>query len=260
MIDFFPSRAIAIEIGSFAIHWYGLLYLLAFLLGYGMVLRLQRYRNIKLSTEEWSSLLSWIILSVIVGGRLGYVLFYEPVYFFSHPIEVFAVWKGGMSSHGGFICVAIALIWVSLRRKIPLLALADILVVPAAIGLALGRVGNFINLELYGEPTSMIWGIAIPGLEELRHPTQIYAVAKNLFIALMCYLLLRKTVGTRRSGSVLAVFLLLYSVLRFLLEYIRVPTHPNIVLVGIELTRGQWLTMPLFAIGVMLLIWTLLRR
>jgi len=245
-----------VEIGSFAIHWYGLLYLLAFLLGFGMVQRLQRYRDVRFSTEEWSSVLSWIILGVIIGGRLGYVFFYEPQYFLAHPLEIVAVWRGGMSSHGGFIGVALAMLWVAYKRNVPLLAFADILVVPAAIGLALGRVGNFINLELYGTPTVLPWGIAVPGIEGLQHPTQLYAVAKDLFIALACYILLCQTAGARKQGSVFALFLVLYSAFRFLIEYIRVPTHPNVFVAGMEFTRGQVLTVPLFVIGVLLLFWS----
>lgn len=255
MIDVFPSRTVAVQLGGLAIHWYGILYVVAFGVGYLLVQRLQRYRAIDLSSEQWSSLLSWVVLGVILGGRLGYVFLYEPVYFVQHPLEIFAVWKGGMSSHGGFIGVMAALLWVSWRSSIPFLALMDTIAVPAALGLALGRVGNFINLELYGTATDVPWGMEFPGAQGVRHPTQLYALLKNLFIAAACMSALHWTKGERWNGIVIALFAVFYSVLRFALEYVRVPTHQGIAIAGIEFTRGQVFTMPLLAAGVVLLLW-----
>src|SRR5262245_54348329 len=111
MISFFPSREVALSIGSFSLHWYGLLYFAAFVVAWYLLPRLQKYRGLNLSSDEWSSILSWAVVGVIVGGRLGFVLFYEPSYYLSHPLEIFAVWKGGMASHGGFIGVALAMFW-----------------------------------------------------------------------------------------------------------------------------------------------------
>ncbi|MFA7681802.1 MAG: prolipoprotein diacylglyceryl transferase [Candidatus Peribacteraceae bacterium] len=255
MVTFFPTRAIAVEILGFSIHWYGLMYLTGFLIAFLLLPRLQRYRKFTLSSDDWSALLSWSIIGVLVGGRLGFVFFYEPLYFMAHPLEIVQVWHGGMSSHGGFLGVAIA-VYVACRKKnIDPLALADILVVPAAIGLALGRLGNYVNQELYGTVTNLPWAIAVSGVEGLRHPTQFYAIAKDLFSAAVCFWYLR---STTRAGSVIALFLILYGVLRFFVEYVRVQPYGLITLGVVTLSYGQLLTLPLVLAGVFL--WWKIRR
>ena len=182
-MEIFPSRQVALELLGFSVHWYGLLYLLAFLLTYFLIMRLQHLRSLELDKEVVSSLLSWAVGGVIVGGRIGYVLFYEYAYFSENTLEVLAVWNGGMSSHGGFIGVAIAL-GIALKKKgIPVLPFLDVITVPIALGLACGRFGNFINWELYGTVTDVPWAMAIPGVEGLRHPTFFYALAKDLLIS-----------------------------------------------------------------------------
>lgn len=250
MIDLFPSREVAFVLAGFPVHWYGLLYFAGFLIAWFLLPRLQRLRGLHLTGDDWSSLLSWGVVGVIVGGRLGYVLFYDPRYFLAHPADIVAVWKGGMSSHGGFIGVTLALLWALRARRGQLLRIADVVVVPVAIGLALGRFGNFINQELYGTVTSLPWGIEIPGVEGARHPTQLYAVAKNLFIALSCFLFLRRSFY--RPGRVFALFLLLYGVLRFLIEFVR---DQGPAFQG-PLSEGQVLTIPVFLAGVLLWWWT----
>ena len=251
MIAFFPSRPVALSLFGFEIHWYGLLYLAGFLIAAYLLPRLQRYRALGLAHAEWMSLLEWSIVGVIVGGRLGYVLFYEPQYFFSTPSKIFAFWQGGMSFHGGFLGVLIVLILWSRRHHVPLLALADVIVVPVAIGLALGRVGNFINQELYGTVTTLPWGMAFPGAEGLRHPIQLYAVGKDLLIAGICFWYLHLTrESVRRHGCTAAAFLILYGVGRFLLEYLREQQYPLTDIFGVVLTRGQLLTLPLLVLGM----------
>lgn len=247
MIDFFPSRVIAVEILGFNVHWYGLLYFAGFVIAWVLLPRLQRERELSLSSDEWSRLISWIVVGVIVGGRLGYVLFYDPWYYLSNPLEIFAVWKGGMASHGGFIGVTLAMLWALRKNKHQIFAIADVLVIPVAIGLALGRVGNFINQELYGTVTTLPWGITIPSEETLRHPTQIYAVIKDLFIALVCYLHLKRRPFI--AGRTLALFLMLYGVLRFLVEFVR--DQQGVYVWGV-LSEGQLLTIPVFIAGVIL--------
>ena len=259
MLRFFPSRTVAIAILNFEVHWYGLLYLAGFVIAWMLLPRLQKFRSIALSTDEWSGILSASVLGVIIGGRLGFVLFYEPGYYLAHPLEIVAVWKGGMASHGGFIGVAIALL-IALRHRTrnEVLRIADIVVVPVAIGLALGRIGNFINQELYGTVTTFPWGIVIPGEEGLRHPTQIYAVIKDLSIAVLCFLHLVRTGGTSsvlRPGRTFALFLMLYGFLRFLVEELRVQDHALINFGVVELSRGQLLTVPIFIAGVVLWWW-----
>lgn len=249
MLTLFPTRQVALELLGFSIHWYGLLYLLAFLLSYHLIFRLQHLRSLELNTEAISSLLSWAIVGVIVGGRMGYVLFYEYAYFSQHPLEVFSVWNGGMSSHGGFIGVALAL-GIALRKKgIPFLQFLDIITVPIALGLALGRLGNFINWELYGSITNVSWAMAIPGVEGLRHPTFFYALGKDLCIAAVCFRHLQ--LSYPRPGETFAIFLLLYGVLRYIVEYYRDQPYGFFEVGVLSISRGQLLTLPLIVIGLL---------
>lgn len=250
MIEFFPSRTVAIELFGFAVHWYGLLYLAGFLLGYVLLPHLQRYRGLALSKEDWAEILSFSVIGVIVGGRLGYVLLYDPMQYVADPLEIFAVWNGGMASHGGFIGVFLALLYVTHKRHIPLLQLFDVVVVPVAIGLALGRLGNFINQELYGTVTNLPWGISIPNVEGLRHPTQLYAMLKDLLIAAVCFVHLR--LPSDRAGRTGALFVGLYAILRFLIEFLRVPSHAPFIVGALSITRGQTYTIPLLLIAIAL--------
>ncbi len=254
VIEFFPTRQVALELFGFGIHWYGIMYLLAFVIAAYLLPHLQQYRNLNISKDEWSSIIAWAVVGVLVGGRLGYVFFYEPGYFLSHPQDIIAVWKGGMASHGGFIGVALALLWALRKRKKDLLAIADLAVVPAAIGLAFGRFGNFINLELYGTATALPWGITIPGLEGLYHPVQLYAVAKDLLIASICFWHL-KYVKPVITGQTCALFFMLYGVLRFITEYFRFQSYPLIDLEIAQISRGQLFTIPVFLFGAFLWQW-----
>ncbi len=252
MISFFPSRTVALEFFGFSVHWYGIMYFLAFVLAWFLLPKLQRKRGLALSQDEWSGLLSAVVLGVIIGGRLGFVLFYEPAYFLAHPLKVVAVWEGGMASHGGFIGVAVALWWkLKNKRWDTVWRVADILTVPIAIGLMLGRLGNFINLELYGTMTDVPWAMAIPGVEGLRHPTQIYAMMKDALIAAVCFWHLSKS-STVRPGTTMALFLMLYGVLRFIVEIYRDQT--NVAMFGL-LSEGQVLTIPIVLVGLGLLLW-----
>jgi phosphatidylglycerol:prolipoprotein diacylglycerol transferase len=175
------------------------------------------------------------------------VLFYDLSTYVSDPLELFKVWHGGMSSHGGFLGVILALVFSARKQRISLLALGDIVVVPIAIGLALGRVGNFINQELYGIPTTLPWGIIIPGVEGLRHPTQLYAVIKDLFIACVCFWHVR--LPSPSNGQTAGIFLLLYGMLRFALEFLREPTHTALIIGPMILTRGQVYSVPIVIAG-----------
>jgi phosphatidylglycerol---prolipoprotein diacylglyceryl transferase len=248
----FPTRQIIISLGPLAIHWYGVMYLLAFLLAWKLIPFLAKKKHISFSQDDVSNILFAGILGVLIGGRFGYIIFYGAEYYGKHPWEMFAVWKGGMSSHGGFIGVAITMLIVfnNLKGRVTIWQLGDLIVVPVAIGLALGRVGNFINLELYGPVTHLPWAISIPGVEGLRHPTPLYAAAKDLLIAGVCFFHLMKS---QREGTTLGIFLILYGILRFLIENVRMETAPGFDLGILELTRGQMLTIPIFIIGLIIL-------
>ncbi len=257
MIDFFPAQNIALRIAGFPIYWYGILYLVAFVTAAVLLPRLQELRKLKLSKGEWNDILTWAVVGVLLGGRLGYVLFYRFADFLQNPILLFDVRSGGMASHGGMIGVALAFAWVMRKRAwSEKLSIADIAVVPVAIGLALGRFGNFLNQELYGTVTTLPWGMEFDGVQGLRHPTQLYAIAKDLSIAALCYWYLRRTMTSFVPGRALALFLMLYGVLRFIVEIFRDQT--GITMWG-PLSEGQVLTVPVFLVGAAIWYWTVHR-
>ncbi|MBI3420976.1 MAG: prolipoprotein diacylglyceryl transferase [Candidatus Sungbacteria bacterium] len=243
MVDFFPSREVLLSIAQFQVRWYGLLYVAAFWLGWLLLPKLATLRNLPLAKDEASRLAASLAFGVIAGGRLGYVFLYEPVYFLAHPWEIFWLSQGGMSSHGGFIGVALALWWLTRKpmvhlRSVPwaqrFLALADILVVPVTFGLALGRIGNFINQELYPG----YWALVVAGADAA--------------LGLLCWYFLKK--GTLlpsaacQKGYVAGVFLIGYGLIRFLNEFVRIQEWPYMA----GLTYGQFLTVPIFLAGLWL--------
>lgn len=188
-----------------------------------------KWRNIQLNREQWTEVVVWVAAGVLIGGRLGYGLLYEPSYYIHHVGRILAVGEGGMSSHGGFIGVALALWYVSRKFRVALLSLADIAVVPAALGLALGRIGNFINHELYIGNYALV------------------AAAKDVLIAAVCYMLLKR-VPRVRDGQVTGAFFVLYAVFRFLTEFLRMQEWGYVW----GLSHGQLLTMPLLLVGLYL--------
>jgi phosphatidylglycerol---prolipoprotein diacylglyceryl transferase len=227
MITLFPSRTVFLDFFDWEIHWYGLLYIVAFWLVWVLLPQLQRHRGRQLSRDQWTYVLAWAVAGVLIGGRLGYVLFYEPTFYFNNPLEIVAIWNGGMSSHGGMSGAVIAIWYVSRTLSVNWLTVLDIAAVPAAIGLALGRLGNLINQELYGD-----------------NPI---AIIKNVIIAGAVYLYIRRR-SKAPPGQAAALFLVLYGVLRFYTEYWREPEWPLVF----GLTRGQLLTVPVLVAGVWL--------
>lgn len=226
MIDVFVSQRVLLSAFGVDITWYGLMYVVSFGLAFWLLPKLQKFRSLSLSKEDWLYVLAMSALGVVVGGRLGYVVLYEPGYFMQHTEEVFAIWDGGMSSHGGFIGVALVLWFVSSQLNTSFWKLLDTIVVPASIGFALGRLGNFINQELF-----------VPA------EAAFLAVIGNLVVAGLCYWVLQ---DKRKDGLVLAVFLMGYAVQRFITEFFREDPFGG---VG-NLTRGQMYTVVVFLIGL----------
>ena len=260
MIALLPSRTVAAEILGFPIHWYGIMYLAAFLLAWYLLPRLQHHRDLRLTKDDWSTVLSWAVIGVIAGGRLGYAVFYALPLMLEEPLRIFAVWQGGMSFHGGFLGCTAAILWALRGRSLDaILRMGDVIVVPVALGLALGRIGNFINGELYGPVTSLPWAVEFPGVEGARHPTQLYACMKDLLIAFCCWLHLRSA-RPAVPGRTWALFMMMYGVLRFLVEYVRIPDVALTDLGLFALTRGQLLSVPVFLLGAWLWTWAGRRR
>ena len=251
---------IALKLGPLEIHWYGIMYGLAFLIGYALLRR--RVKSAPYSdapawtVDDVSSLIFYAVGGVLVGGRLGYVLFYKPVYYFMHPLEIVAIWDGGMSFHGGALGVILMSWLFSRRQHRPFLQVSDLLVPVVPVGLGLGRIGNFINGELWGRPApaSLPWAMIFPQVDNTpRHPSQIYEFLLEgvlLFTVLALY-------GRRRppAGALSATFLLGYGILRFIAEHFREP-DAFLGILGLGLSMGQWLCIPMILAGSALLWWS----
>ena len=245
---------IALAIGPLAIRWYGLMYLLAFtlLIVLGRI-RMKQQQNADWDAKRLDDVLFYGVLGVVLGGRLGYVLFYKLSYYLAHPIEIFYVWEGGMSFHGGFIGVAFAL-WLFARRgKKSWLAVTDFIAPLVPLGLGAGRIGNFINGELWGRPTDLPWGMVFPHVDLVpRHPSQLYEFGLEglaLFILVWFY-----SARPRPVGAVSGLFLVGYGTFRFIVEFSREPDD-FLGLLSMGLTMGQWLSLPMMVAGVVLMVW-----
>jgi phosphatidylglycerol:prolipoprotein diacylglycerol transferase len=245
---------IVFSLGPLAIRWYGLMYLAAF----GFLWWLGRVRIGRglapIGREQYDDLIFLGVLGTILGGRLGYVLFYKPAYYFSHPLEIFAIWQGGMAFHGGFLGVLAAVAFFAWRRKVDWWRLMDFIAPCVPPGLAAGRLGNFINGELWGRPTDLSWGMVFRGAGSLpRHPSQLYQFALEgvlLFVLLWWY-----ASKPRARGAVSAMFLIGYGAFRFIAEFAREPDD-FLGLLALNLSMGQWLSLPMIAAGILLYLWS----
>jgi phosphatidylglycerol:prolipoprotein diacylglycerol transferase len=247
-----------IRIGPLAIRWYGLMYLLGFLAAFGLIGYLARRRNLPLDRDGVADLLFHGAVGVVAGGRLGYVLFYNAAWYLAHPLEIFAVWQGGMSFHGGLLGVVVAALLFCRRRQLPVLLTGDILVTAATVGLGLGRLGNFINGELWGRPTDLPWGVVFPGAGPLpRHPSQLYEAFLEGVLLLCLLLWLHRRRATH--GVPFFIFFLGYGLSRLLVEFVRQPdAHLGFLWGGA--TMGQLLSVPMIAFGAAGLWWLRLRE
>lgn len=246
---------VAIHLGSFGIHWYGLMYLIGFLTFLGLGKWQINHRTWYGWTHEMlDDALFYGALGVILGGRIGYALFYQFDYFVQHPAEILAVWRGGMSFHGGFLGV-LAAMWVFSRKyHIKWLAIMDFVAPLVPLGLGAGRLGNFINAELWGRVTNAPYGIIFPKVDNnLRHASQLYEFALEgivLFLILWIY-----SAKPRPTGTISALFLIGYGSFRFLVEFTREPDD-YLGLLSAGLSMGQWLSLPMVILGVVMLYFT----
>jgi len=246
------------NLGPFAIRWYALAYIAGLLLGWRYMLRLNNKRAHLTTSDVIDDLLTWTIIGVILGGRLGYVLFYNLPYYSENPMQAVAIWKGGMSFHGGLLGVTVAMIWFARRRNLELLRLSDLVACAVPLGLFFGRIANFINGELYGRSADLPWAVFFPNAGPLpRHPSQLYEAALEgaaLFL-LLAWLAWRseQQSALRRPGLLTGIFLCGYAVARGLVELVRQPDL-QIGLLPFGTTLGQWLSLPML-LGGLYLIW-----
>jgi len=244
---------IIFSIGPIALRWYGLMYLLGFI-GAMMLGNARADKpNSGWTREQVSDLLFYGFLGVIVGGRMGYVLFYHFDYFLADPLYLFKVWEGGMSFHGGLLGVIAAMFFFARSSNKKLLQLTDFVAPLVPLGLGFGRIGNFINGELWGRTTDVPWGMVFPGGGPLaRHPSQLYQAALEGFcLFLVLYLFSRKP---RPTGMISGIFLLGYGICRFIIEFFRAPdAHLESLVSDYSLSMGQFLTIPMLLIGIFLI-------
>jgi phosphatidylglycerol---prolipoprotein diacylglyceryl transferase len=251
----FPAvDPVAIAIGPFAIRWYALAYIVGLLLGWRYCLMLADRRPRLVGRRDVDDFLAWATLGVVLGGRLGYVLFYKPGYYIEHPIEILYLWHGGMSFHGGALGVTAAIALFTRRRNIPLFAFSDIICAAIPIGLFFGRIANFINGELFGRETDVPWAMAFPnGGPVPRHPSQLYeAFCEGLLLFLLLFVAER--LGARnRPGVLTGLFLAGYAVARMSGELFRQPDVQLGYLV-FGTTMGQLLSIPVLIAGVLIIL------
>jgi phosphatidylglycerol---prolipoprotein diacylglyceryl transferase len=252
----FPAvDPVLVQVGPFAVRWYALAYIAGIVLGWRLVRRLVRRRGWGISPEAIDDLLFHVTLGVILGGRLGYVLFYQPLHYLANPLDALAVWRGGMSFHGGLLGVLLATLLFARSRRLPYLELTDALAVATPIGLFFGRVANFINAELWGRPADVPWAVVFPTAgPEPRHPSQLYEAGLEglLLLAVMLWLAARPYHPEAR-GTLSGVFLIGYALSRILAELFREP-DAHIGLLAGGATMGQLLSLPMLALGVALVL------
>ena len=243
---------VALAIGPLAIRWYGLMYLIGFGAAWWLGRRRINQGHAPINLVQFEDLMFWCILGVILGGRIGYVLFYKPAYYLAHPNEILFIWQGGMSFHGGFLGVLIALYWIAQRHQIAWLKLGDFLAPLVPIGLATGRLGNFLNGELWGRVTDVSWGMLFrDGGPMPRHPSQLYEMFAEgvlIFVLLWWY-----SSRPRPTGAVGGLFLLGYGFARFVCEFAREP-DAFLGVLSLGMTMGQWLCLPMLLVGALLLV------
>lgn len=263
-----------------ALRWYALAYIIGLIMGWRIaVLAAKRpalWRNnlSPIEAVQVEDLLTWVIVGVILGGRLGYVLFYQPVHFLYHPLEIVMIWKGGMAFHGGLAGVCVAAYLFFRRNLVPYASGADLLALAAPAGLLLGRVANFINAELWGRPTDLPWGVIFPGEAAqacgqitglcARHPSQLYeAVLEGLLLGGLLLFLAFKKAALKKPGLITGIFFAGYGIARCFVELVRQPDahfqSPEnplgyvFELAGLGITMGQILSLPMIAVGLFLI-------
>jgi phosphatidylglycerol:prolipoprotein diacylglycerol transferase len=245
---------VAIQIGSFGIHWYGLMYLMAFaqfiVLG-RLCIKRPYYQALGWTTKDLEDLLFAGVMGVVLGGRIGHVLFYMPEFYFANPLSILKVWQGGMSFHGGLLGVILAMVWFARRKNTSFWTVSDLVAPLVPFGLAFGRLGNFINAELWGRPADVPWAMVFPLVDAIpRHPSQIYQLLfEGILLGLVLWVYARKP---HRLGQVSGLFLLGYGICRFLVEF---AIEPDVFLgpLAFGFSMGQWLTIPMILFGIYLL-------
>jgi len=244
----------AIQFDGFGIRWYALAYIAGLLFGYYLLRRQARELGAPMNVAQLDSLLNYVLIGIILGGRLGYVLFYNPIFFISNPMEIIKVWQGGMAFHGGLLGVTLAMVLFARRNSIQVLHVSDRVAMVLPIGLFLGRLSNFINGELFGRVSDLPWAMVFPHSDGApRHPSQLYEAGLEGLCLGSAMLIAVRWGWLTSPGRITGLLLTGYGLARFLVEFVREPdTHLGLLAGG--LTMGQLLCMPMIAAGIYLLI------
>jgi phosphatidylglycerol:prolipoprotein diacylglycerol transferase len=257
MIEFPNINPVALDLGLLQIRWYAISYVTGILLSWFFILKIIKIKKIDIDNQTISELISNCIIGIILGGRLGYVIFYNYEYFSDNLLEIFKVWNGGMSFHGGLIGVIIAVIYTSKTSKTSLMLLADLVAIVSPVGIFFGRIANFVNGELYGRVTTHPFGIIFPNGGNIpRHPSQLYEAFFEgflLFLILLIFLQFKKII--KSSGILAGCFISIYGFFRFFIEFFREPDN-HIGLLYLDLSMGQFLCLPMILIGVFFIIFS----
>ncbi len=259
-IDFPPLDPIAFSIGPFSVHWYALAYVVGLLFAVWYLKRIVGFPKIwgamrpTMTVQQIDDLFLWFLLGVIVGGRLGYVLFYKPAFYFSNPVEIFKTWDGGMSFHGGFLGVVAACWLWGLRNHVRLLPVLDLAAAVSTVGLGLGRIANFINAELWGRPSDVPWAVIFPGDSIGRHPSQLYEAAlEGLVLFMIVRIATHHFHVLQKPGRAAGIFAVGYGAARIFSEFFREP-DAHLGYISSFATMGMLLSLPMVLAGFWLIV------
>lgn len=263
LIDFPVFDPVAIAIGPIQIRWYALAYIGGIVLGWIYARSLLKNEKLwgrpaPISLAQLDDFILWVTIGIILGGRTGYVLFYNLPFFAQHPVEIFSLWRGGMSFHGGFLGCVVAVIWFAWKNKLPILSLGDITTAVGPIGLFLGRIANFINGELWGRPAdpNLPWAMIFPTGGPLpRHPSQLYEAGMEGILLLAVLAVMIRFGALKRPGLILSTFISLYGLARIVGEHFREP-DPQLGFLWGGLTMGMLLSIPMVIVGVTMVVMT----
>lgn len=257
-----PISPVAVSVFGIDIRWYALAYIISFILVFWLFAKLAKTQNsgVDMTKKQYDDYMTWVILGVVLGGRLGYVLFYNLPFFIAHPLEILAIWHGGMSFHGGLIGVILATLMFAHHIKQSFWRMLDLAAVVTPMGLFFGRIANFINMEVMGRETTVPWGVVFNGQNEIapRHPSPLYeAFGEGIVLFTIMLILYTKTNLKKRPGALAGIMGMLYAVIRVVCEFFRAPDAQIGFLTSWGLTMGQLLSGVLFAVGLTMFIWAM---
>ena len=246
---------VIVSFGYLQIRWYSLAYILGFLIGIYIIKKINNKHTNPLKNKLIDDFFVWSVIGVIVGGRLGYIIFYQTNTIINNPISIFFIWQGGMSFHGGLIGIILSILIYSKYKEVNFFQLSDLVSLVAPIGIFLGRLANFINVELYGRTTKFPFAMIYPNIDTIpRHPSQLYeAFFEGIVLFLILYILYNRNLVKNRHGLITSIFLIFYGLFRFLLEFLREP-DAHLGLYYEFFTMGQILSIPMILIGVIIYI------